>query len=431
MLRYRNFMGRPLRVFVGILVAVLISAFAPTAGAADFTVNSNVDNEDGSCPQNCTLRAAINAVNAGLGESIDFNPADFPTENTLEIVLTSELPAITRSGTKINGSGAGVMIDGSLLKAGEDGLIFESGVGSTLSEVKVLSIGVRNFLGNGIVVCGGTRPNCSDPVSQIRVARVTATGNKLSGIRIAGSDIDQPTVSNSYAEGNNSGILITATRKLKEAQVSNCTAIDNTTTGIHISSDGNNRDAKLTNNTVGGNDSYGMHVTTENKTINLQVTGNTSFDNGFAGIAVYASGNVKKPQISDNYAIGNENGIYIQSSLGMVVEAELLGNRAVNNGLSGILLVEGSNNLVKNNVVSDNLNGIKLYGPGQNNKIKGNRTRGNQETGILVGSESTDSQIKENEARGNGTDLVDENADCDENTWRYNRFVTGNRACIK
>ena len=114
----------------------------------------------------------------------------------------------------------------------------------------------------------------------------------------------------------------------------------------------------------------------------------------------------------------------------MVGDVELLGNRAVNNVLNGILL-EGSNNLVKNNVVSDNLNGIKLYGSGQNNIVKGNRARGNQEAGILVGIGSTDSKIKENEARGNGTDLVDENGDCDENTWRYNRFVTGNRACIK
>jgi CSLREA domain-containing protein len=421
-------------VFIGILLAVLISAFAPTADAADFTVNSNVDDDDGSCdPQNCTLREAINAVNAGLGKSIDFNPADFPTESLLAIVLVDELPAIMRSGTTINGSGAGVVIDGTLLGAGKDGLVFESGVGSTLSKVKIRSIGVRNFPGNGIVVCGGARPNCSDPVSRITVSRVTATGNGESGILIAGSANNQSTVNNSYAEGNNSGILITAKLKLKKAQVSNCTVIDNLISGILLSSEDTNRKAKLTDNTAGHNGGEGMVVYAVNRTINPQVTGNMSFDNLLNGIIVTAADNVTEPIISKNYAVGNgENGIRITSvsSSEMVVKVKLQGNRAVNNVFNGILL-EGSKNHVKDNMVSGNLRGITLYGTGQNNKIQDNRVRGNDNAGILVGMGSTDAQIKGNEARGNGTDLVDENGDCDANAWRNNRFVTANRACIK
>ena len=152
-------------------------------------------------------------MNAGLGSSIDFDPATFPPGVLTSIAVTSALPAITRSGTTVDGSGAGVAIDGAVLGAGEDGLVFESGAGNALAKVTVRSIVVRSFPGNGVVVCGGTRSDCADPLSQTLVSHVTSIGNGGDGILIDGGDHGQAAVLDSYAEGNGgSGIRIYASR---------------------------------------------------------------------------------------------------------------------------------------------------------------------------------------------------------------------------
>ena len=131
----------------------------------------------------------------------------------------------------------------------------------------------------------------------------------------------------------------------------------------------------------------------------------------------------------------NNQGIYIYGGLNSssdVVKVKVQGNRVVNNNSIGIW-IEGSNNQVKNNVVSDNGNdGIRLDGPGQGNKIQRNRVIGNQGNGIQVNSNSTNAQITGNEARGNDNyDLDDENGGCGANSWRSNIFVTSNQACIE
>jgi len=98
----------------------------PTAYAATFTVNTADDHNDGVCnAADCSLREAINAVNAGAGgDVISFN---IPGAGVHTINLTGGLPTLIRtvtidgatqpsfSGTpliELNGSGAGASVTG-------------------------------------------------------------------------------------------------------------------------------------------------------------------------------------------------------------------------------------------------------------------------------------------------------------------------------
>src|SRR5436309_412336 len=85
-----------------LLPASLRNSIVPVAYAATFTVNTTVDHDDGLCDaSDCSLREAINAVNAGSGgDVISFNLAG---SGVRTISLTSALPVITKAVT-INGT---------------------------------------------------------------------------------------------------------------------------------------------------------------------------------------------------------------------------------------------------------------------------------------------------------------------------------------
>src|SRR5262252_3319887 len=93
------------RSTTGILVVILLPVagllfssslrrlIEPTALAATFTVTTAADHDDGSCnATDCTLREAINAVNAGSGgDTITFN---IPGAGVHTINLTGALPTL-------------------------------------------------------------------------------------------------------------------------------------------------------------------------------------------------------------------------------------------------------------------------------------------------------------------------------------------------
>jgi CSLREA domain-containing protein len=435
---------------------------APKAFAANLTVNSAADDDDGSCdaaPGDCTLREAIDDLNAGLGSSIGFDPATFPPGVLTPIAVASALPALTESGTTVDGSGTGVVIDGPALAGAEDGLAFESGAGTPLSTVTVRAITVRDFPGDGISICGGLRPDCDDPLSRTLVSQVTATGNGSSGIQILGSELESTTVMQSYAGSNTSrGIDIRPDGDLKGLLVSGCAAVLNSSRGFNISAGADTLKVRLLDNTLSRNGSRGVELNCRDRHIRPQVIGNTFSDNGGHGIHLNTTDLLDKPKLSENHSTANDSdgfnlnsgvnvvgaqltdnvatgndgqGIYVNAG-GDLSKVKLKNNRSVNNTADGIW-VEGSRNQLKNNVASDNgTDGIHLDGidPGTGNKLQGNRAQGNFAAGIRISTGITSASIKRNETRGNGPDLVDENAGCDDNTWQANSYVTRSQACI-
>ncbi len=441
-----------------IISGILSSAFISTAVAAPITVDSTSETYDGVCgppSEDCTIREAIHAVNTGVGKKIDFDPTVFPPGEITAINLSIELPPITESGITIDGSGAGVAIDGGGTSL--DGIVFESGSGIALTNVTVRSIIIRYFQGSGIRICGGTlASNCEEPVSKVSVSHVTAKWNDTTGIHIMGSTITKANVQHAFIEGNGSyGIYLRATTgDINKPQVSKCTATANNG-GIRMSGD-SIINAKIADNAISRNSGgYGIRLNADYDIIHPKLTGNTFSDNHL-GIYVVCDETMKNPTISDNHITGNgTHGIWASAGsdfnggqfkgnvvtnnawTGMTVtrsaKVKFQKNRVVNNGETGMAITSGSKNQIKNNIVSDNgINGISLTGSGQGSTIQGNQVNGNQNVGIWVNVGNTNAQIKGNIARGNdANDLYDGNIDCDSNSWKGNTFVTRSQDCIQ
>src|SRR4051794_33326024 len=94
---------RAIRIGFGAIAAALAFAAAPASAATTFTVDTTSDANLTACTaaaNDCSLRGAINNVNAGAGgDTIDFNIAAAGVQT---IALTSDLPTVTKPVT-ING----------------------------------------------------------------------------------------------------------------------------------------------------------------------------------------------------------------------------------------------------------------------------------------------------------------------------------------
>ncbi|MFZ1462546.1 MAG: hypothetical protein WAV60_00700, partial [Anaerolineae bacterium] len=67
-----------------------------------------------------TLRQAL--LTAQAGDTIRFDPGVFPPSNPMTITILSALPQITQGNLTVDGSHAGVILDGSYAPSGTSGL---------------------------------------------------------------------------------------------------------------------------------------------------------------------------------------------------------------------------------------------------------------------------------------------------------------------
>lgn len=188
------------------------------------------------------------------------------------------------------------------------------------------------------------------------------------------------------------------------------------------------------------NNEGGNGIVLENSSDN-RVANNSVTDNGrFSGIASFDSrffpAGSARNTIVDNVVIGNDfaattPGISLENGAGHFVrENTVTGNAGA--GISVRLQTTGvpvTDSIIARNVVSGNGgHGIVLPVGANENVIRDNRVTDNGADGVHVESQSN--RIQRNTATGNaGTDLVDTNADCDNNLWRANTFTTANPAC--
>src|SRR3990172_11194283 len=199
---------RALLVAVALALTAGLGAARP-ALAAKFTVNSTADPGDGVCSASeCTLREAISAANAGPGaDTINFDPGVFGPGT---ITPAIPLPPLTNAGITIDGSGAAVTVDGSLLNPG---IAFE-GVFNVLAPAaafKGFTIGNAPNFGILVVPAG--------PVTSLSVTNMTIGADKQYGVSVfSDSDIRNVAVRGSIISGTggvsisggrNSGISIT------------------------------------------------------------------------------------------------------------------------------------------------------------------------------------------------------------------------------
>jgi len=140
----------------------------------------------------------------------------------------------------------------------------------------------------------------------------------------------------------------------------------------------------------------------------------------------------------DGIGIGAASGIYIVSNdisgnarVGVDISNFSNNNFVVNNIINrngildgeqgGVAIFNGTNNLVANNALNNNFNGIEIESPG--NLVRGNTVSGSSNTGIFITPVGSPSTVKYNTVLGSGiTDMSDDT--CGVNTWRNNTFQT-------
>jgi hypothetical protein len=234
--------------------------------------------------------------------------------------------------------------------------------------------------------------------------------------------------------------------------------LDSSQEGIQIEGDGN----RVVESLAAGNHNHGIRVkkADHNRILHTRALNNRGDeldDNGNPTGSIIAEGirlegdhNVAKHCI----AIGNgDEGVVVKKGEGNVVSHCLVKANGTTTGEPGIEVRDGviHTTVVHNRAIANAADGIAIEG--QYTLVRHNRALANgsvvppppdDETGevgpsvpfgagIRVRAGAADNRLTHNTARGNRvTDLVDENEDCDSDTWRHNRFDTADPAdCIQ
>jgi murein DD-endopeptidase MepM/ murein hydrolase activator NlpD len=280
---------------VGLLLALSLPAQANT-----ITVTSNDDSGEGS------LRQAL--LSANVSDTITFDSATFPPDNPTAIVLISPLPKIITDGLTVDGSGAGVILDGN--SAGDaDGLVVDA------DGVTICHLQIMNFKKDGIDV---------DPASQnTAIESNIIGGNGQHGIRVQGSNITGTRILSNFLGTDATGTA----------------ANGNTFSGISVKDGPSN--TLIQGNIIAANDDHGI-------TISGPATATTVVGNS---IGTDAGGSLN---------LGNHlHGIILRvGAQGTIVGS---GNRIAYNGGDGIR-VEGtatlSNTITQNSITANDDLGI-------------------------------------------------------------------------
>jgi CSLREA domain-containing protein len=384
------------------------------AAAAVLVVNATADTDDTACdpaPGGCTLREAILAANTAPGpDTIRFAPAVFPLGTPQAIAVLTALPHLVEpAGNVVDGSGAGVVIDGAALDPmlEEPGLVVESGAGQPLAGVAIRRIEIRSFGGMGLHICGGGIPECDAPLSGTLLSGVVASSNRIHGMLVDGRPNVGTRVENSVMRSN----LIDGMRlnggnneDLVKAVVSGCSASTNAGRGINLNAGRNNVSSTVTASVAAENANTGININAGSAVLGPRVLGSVSSSNG-SGIVLNAGSDLSGAIVKGNTAAGN---------------------------VAGGIIVEGSASKLKQNRVTGNgAEGIELRAPGGANRIDKNHAGGNGVAGIVVRDGNGGNRVKQNLALGNAADLVDEAAGCDSNVWQKNVFASASQSCIQ
>jgi len=399
------------------------SACALVVDSTSFTINDasdlpDADTADSRCDtdtnagngDNCTLRAAIEQVNAsGLSGiiSIDFNIPGGPHTITLQGPLPAIthpilLDATTQPGASCPASNTPANIQITLNGNGgtTDGLILAAG--SDRSTIKGLSI--INFDGHGLRIDSHSNTvQCN--VIGLENDGDTPNGNSKAGIRISGDNNQiggsDTAFSNVISANSFYGVSLADTASgnsimgnIIGLEATRQEARGNTLAGIRSFGGDNNAfggaSADL-GNIIGGNGGAGIVLDTGsssndvlNNKIGVDVNGDPTVGNGAQGIVLTDA------DYNDIGAAFGGNG----------------GNIISGNGLDGILLQSDSSNnqLIDNDIRSNNGQGVKLFN-GDDNLIKRNSIQDNTGAGIQISDgagDATGNKLSENGIYNNG-----------------------------
>src|SRR5262245_51604184 len=316
-----------------------------------------------------TLLYAINQVNAGNYNEIDFHIGNVGSAQTIN--LGTQLPTLTASGVYINGLSQGgpgnttplITLNGSGSPIHIDGLLVQG------SNCTISGLTVANFGTNGIEVegsdnlIGGTAPGAANIIIG-NVGDGVKIDSGVSGTQVLGNYIGTNAAGNGGL-GNGNGIEIVS----PDNTVGGLTA----TAGNVIS--GNNNDGVLIDHLATGIQVLGNHIGTNSagtaavaNRVGIEVFGtNDTIGGTDLGAFNLISGNSLDGVLIDSIASGNQ-------VLGNYIGTNAAGTAALANG-----------------------NGIEIAGTGNTigGTVSGSRNliSGNSKDGVLIDSKSSGNQV--------------------------------------
>jgi len=378
-------------LYLVLAVLLVLLPYPSTSSAAGITVTTTADSGPGS------LRDAI--ARAGAGDAITFDEAIFPPKAPATIYLASALPPLTQYGLAVDGSAAGVVLDGYYAPTGTNGLELRG------SGIVIRGLRIQEFKGRGILIAasasgctiGGSRAIGGGPNGQGN--QIVTSGNN--GIEILGSG--------NLVVGNDIGLKGTIPAGNTHNGIALWQGASNNTIGVN---------EQNLRNEIGWNGQNGIWIAGAGSTRN-RVLGNnigSTLDgslarNGLAGVAIQAgasSNDIGGTGAGEGNTISRnaDNGIYLSDAgtrlnriLGNTIGVNLTGMSGLGQGNHGILIALGaSENSVGDgssagtNIISGNeIDGIKLSGAA----TAGNRIRGNR-----IGTDATGSYAIPNGMHG-------------------------------
>jgi hypothetical protein len=341
-----------------------------------------------------TLRRCIE--NAQAGEIITFDPNIFPPANAVSINLSSALPTLSQGHLTIDGSNAGVILDGSNTPEGTFGLLVAS------DSNKIMGLQILHFPANGIWVqenadfniIGGDNTIGKGPTGEGNVIsangndgglHISGSGNIVQGNFIGTDATGTKSIANAHAgiqlagPGNLIGGIVVGQRNIISGNINkdyqcyglwlHTNAVNNTVTGNFIGTDatglialGNGAGIGMnfgaSNNKVGGNSPEERNIISGNQNQGISL-GN----DGVTGNVI--SGNFIGTDVTGAKAMGNSRGVSFEDGpfnnvLGGTDSNE--GNIISGNTTDGVLLSDAANNSVIGNFIGTNSSGTGALG---------------------------------------------------------------------
>ncbi len=323
-----------------------------------------------------TLREAL--LDAVSGDTITFAPSVFPPDTPATIALTSPLPDITQGYLTIDGTGAGVIIDGSGIAEDAHCLLLNSD-GNTVRELRVggcawgsiTVLGADNTVADNVlfgsgagVVLGGTAAY-SNTVTGNYIgtdAEGTAGLGNGPGVLIDNGAHDNTVGGYTPAErnvisGNEGGVAIFGSATDGNLVVGNYIGVDASGTAA-LPNGCNGVDIRAPSNTIGGLTPGARNVVSGNGCNGIMLAGPDSHNNVVTGnyIGTDARGTGALPN--------TYNGVAIQESAANNTvggAADGAGNVIAHNHGNGVM-VEGSdsigNTISRNSITANGGSGI-------------------------------------------------------------------------
>jgi parallel beta-helix repeat protein len=264
-----------------------------------------------------------------------------------------------------------------------------------------------------VTSCGDT---LSQPGEYILATDLDCSGTFANGINISASNVvlhlAGHTLSSTDCNANLEVNGISVPGGLTNVQIDGGT-VSGFNDGIVLYSS----DSIIMGTTVKGACFFGIAVSGQRN----QLKKNVVTESGIDGIGV---GQASQTIIASNYISWNTRvGVDISnSSSNNVVHDNIINNNGTTEGV-GVAIFGGTNNVIKQNAVNFNFNGISIDSPG--NYALDNSVNGNSNTGISIGAVGASSTVRRNTVLGSGVvDMSDGSAECDSNTWKNKIFQT-------